>query len=317
VLDQSDQFELRQALSELFLLVHLRENVGSVVEPAHAPRTISHHDISARWGDISILIEIFCPVDLMGFQLVEAYTSTILKYLKINKGFELEVKIRPIAEPADPFYPYLIGKDQEVRCWLAELAGRVEKWLNVDGLPSPLIVDGTNETWHLFVCALTVHNDPSDRLILQSSATRSTDSRLFFECGSVEDAARSEWGKKLRRKLKQRQCGDPKQGRLRMLVVDFSMADTGWPDFICWPAIASRIAEVMHRLVQELDDPVPYDIVLPAQIGPVCGFAPPIWLSGNMEISDHGFLQAAGLTRPVYAKESDITDWGKALRETE
>lgn len=314
VIDQVDQFELHQALSELFLFVYLRKILGRNVAPVHAPRAVSHPDISIQLDSSSILVECFCPIDLMGFQLVKRYTTTILKYLDVNRGFRLVVEIQLNSGATDPFYPYLIGAPQTVRRWLSELVDKAASWLRSDETSSPLFVDGPNRDWRLVVRAFELHKDRDYRLIEMSPPTQSTDTRLFFECGSAESTIQSEWGKKLRRKLKQRQCGDPAPELYRLLVVDFSMADTGWPDFICWPPIASRMAQVVHHIVDELDEPTPYDIVVPAQLGPfVCGFGPPIWLGSADRASAGCLLEAAGLAVPVKANEPGVTDWGQIL----
>jgi hypothetical protein len=72
-------------------------------------------------------------------------------------------------------------------------------------------------------------------------ATQSTDTRLFFEVGTPEDTAKSQWGKKLKdKKLKRQQCGELAEGVLRMLLVNFAMADRGWPHFISGEKFGAR-----------------------------------------------------------------------------
>jgi hypothetical protein len=264
----------------------------------------------ARWGCLEVPIEVYCPVDFMGFQLVENYTSTLLKYLEVNRGFELEVELRPTAEfdfyflYYDFYFPYWFDEEQEMRRWLRMLANEARAWLNADDVRSPLIVKGPNEKWFLKVRADALFTDPRNRLIRMSTATRSTDSRLFFEIGTAKDTACSPWGKKLKRKLEKRQCGDPASDRLRILVVDFRLAETGDAGFICWPKIAARMKEVVHLLARSLCNP--YDVVVPAKLGFDCGFAPAIWLTCDAAAAGSGFLEAAGLARPVQVQEIDI-----------
>ena len=79
--------------------------------------------------------------------------------------------------------------------------------------------------------------------------------------------------------------------------MDFCLADTGWPNFICWPEINKRMAHAVKLIAGSLDTPLPYDVFLPAQLGLNSYFAPAIWLDPNSKLRPEGdaFLESAGL----------------------
>lgn len=297
VLQQSDPFQFHQALAELFLFAHLDACLPNGVKPvARGPSQICPDIEVARHG-LTAAFEVYCPLDLMGFQLLEEYTSIVLKYLDVDRGFTVDADLR-LTTDRDPYYPYSIGDETVIRRWLTTLAEKARAWLGGTAPGHLLKVDGPNGSWFLEIRARELLANPRERLVTMSTPTRSTDSRLFFECGTVDDTAKSEWGKKFSRKLAKKQCGEPAANRLRVLVVDFSLADTGWPDFICWPQINERMAQAVRRIADELGDPCPYDVVLPAQLGLKCGFAPAIWLSPSAKTAGSRFLETGGLMRP-------------------
>ena len=79
------------------------------------------------------------------------------------------------------------------------------------------------------------------REICIQHSRESTDTRLYFESRGLKrtppvlgvEGARDREGSSPKT-----QCGPHAEGSLRCLVLNFALADTGWPDFICWPRIA-------------------------------------------------------------------------------
>ncbi len=293
VLQQSDPFQFQQAFAEIFLFAHLDLYLPNRVRGvAGGPHEICP-DIEVSGSNITAAFEVYCPLDQMGFQLVEEYTWTVLKYLDVNRGFTVEVNMR-LTKDSDRSYRYNVGDETVIRPWLTTLAKRAHGWLSVETPDRLLRVDGPNGEWFLEIRARELHTNPRKRRVIMSTPTCSTDSRLFFECGTADDTARSKWGVKFSRKLARKQCGEPAADRLRILVVDFNLADTGWPDFIYWPQINERMAQAVRLIAVPLGNPSPYDVVLPAQLGLDCGFASAIWLS-QAKAADSRFLVTAGL----------------------
>jgi hypothetical protein len=86
-------------------------------------------------------------------------------------------------------------------------------------------------------------------------------------------------------------------GVLRVLVVNFAQADTGWPDFLGWPDITKRIEDTVWLIAGELTASLSYDLVLPARLDIECFFGQPVWLNSSLEAQGGSFIEAAGVTR--------------------
>lgn len=306
LLKQNDLFQFYQHLALLFLFSHLQKQLGSAVTAAKA-KTISSKtpDISVAWNDLDVRIEVFCPVDFFGFQLVEYYLSHLLIYLDLDRGYQVDVKLGPIDKiEHNSYFTYNFGDETQIRCWLSKLATDVRIWLAGCKEHERRVFEGpSGTTWGAEIRVLALHDDPHNRCVGKSTATHSTDTWWYFEECTLTNTLNSEWGKKLKGKLARRQCGDPTQDRLRVLVVDFSLADAADKDFICRPKVGDRMAEVMQHLAKELGPPIPFDVVLPAQLDFECGFAPGISLNDAAAVEGMRFLESAGLTVPVKARE--------------
>ena len=172
---------------------------------------------------------------------------------------------------------------------------------------NPFELAGPTEKVRLSATLLEVCDNPEDRCIRFLLPTRSTDSKLFFEIGSPKDTAKSQWGKKLLSKMGKRQCGKPAPAYIRVLVVDFSLADTGSPDFICQPRIAKRLTETLDLLVREIGQPLPYDAVLPARLSGKCCFGEVIALDCRRTEEIQQIVKAAWLDRPCVLPHIDQT----------
>lgn len=81
---------------------------------------------------------------------------------------------------------------------------------------------------------------------------------------TAEDTARSQIGRKIGRKIKKRQCGEPSAGYLHILVVDFSLADSDAYSWLGWRYITRRMDEVVKMLADWVGTLLPYDVVIPA-----------------------------------------------------
>ena len=299
VLEQTDLLQFHQALSEFDLLAHLQDAAGTEnAQAASAPPGIKHGDIDLTAGSSQVRVEVYCPADFFGYQLVRRYFSMMFKYLEVDVGFEvtLHLENRHLEEP--PFFNYDI-KENDARTWLAALSTEVGQWItNAQAGEQRLFQDPT-ESLLLSVKIDVLHSDPACRLVAHHTSMRSYDTKLFFdEMGTPESTAQGQWGRKLLDKLQKRQCGAPSPDYLRLLVVDFSLADTGWPDFINWPNTAKRLAATLNLLVDEAGTPLPYDGVLPAQLSRECGFGKIIPLDKQRTEEIERVIQAASLDRP-------------------
>ena len=297
ILHQTDQFEFEQALAEFFLLVHFRNVQGVEARPTVQEQLdLKNYDIDLFTDESRVRVEVYSPVDFFGAQLLERMLSSLFKYLDVEKGFDINLRIETSVK--DGSYAYETGKQEIVREWLKRLKSEAEEWvMNADPGHQERFNGPTDQIW-LDAELKDVCNNPEPRQVRVFSPSQSTDSRLFFEVGSPEDTAKSQWGRRLRNKLKKRQCGEPDPSYLRLLIVNFSLADTSFPDFICWPRIAKRLRETLILLSDKARPPLPYDCVLPARLDTKCCFGRVIALdSGNTEKIKR-FVEATSLDHP-------------------
>lgn len=316
VLKQTDPMEFGGRLSELYLFSHIAHRMPGRVNLASGPRSNQRPDMKVSADGMDVAIEVYGPTNLFGFQLVTTYAIRILKYLEIDRGYVLRVKIEPGTEH-DAFFAYQFETEKEIRPWLRQFAEAAAAWLS-NPSPQPVFQkEGPNASgWKLSIEMENFYEDRCLREIGQNTAGRSDDARLYFEVGTAKETASGWWGQRVRKKMAERQAGSaPTDGLLRLLVVDFARLDTSFPDFICWPRIVERIDTSVRLLASEIGGPLPYDVVLPARLGPSCCFGTPVWF-GEGDIEDRqSFFDLAGLTIPCEAPRVEEVDWSSILTE--
>ena len=297
VVQQTDPIQFEQALRELFLLKHLQNVPEAQACPVLARAQSKHYDIDLTTSGLSACIELYNPIDFFGFQLVKRLVSPVFKYLDIDKGFEIDLQLKT-SKDMDGFYAYEVGDEKSVRRWLTCLQSEVAKWITDGHAGHQRQFAGPTERVWLLATLREVYNNVEKRDIRFVLLSQSTDSKLFFEIGTAKDTAESEWGRKLLYKLEKRQCGKPDLDYLRVLVVDFSLADTGFPDFICQPKIAKRLSQTVELLINKIGPPLPYDAVLPARLSEKCCFGKVIALDCRRTEEIEQLVQATLLDRP-------------------
>ena len=70
---------------------------------------------------------------------------------------------------------------------------------------------------------------------------------------------------------------------------------------------------VTKLLVTKLGGALPYDLVLPAQLGLECCFGPMIVLDRARQCEASAFAEAAGLDRPCVSRGEREVDWLSVL----
>ena len=147
--------------------------------------------------------------------------------------------------------------------------------------------------------------DSGNRQISSIMATHSTDTKLLFEVGTAQNTSRSPWGRNLKNKVKKQQCGEPTEGILRMLVVNFAMAESGRPHFISEEKFGMRFRDVIVGFDSVKQH---YDVVLPAQLGHECCFGKPIWINAPWEVKVGDFIAKAGLDRACVSPPASTSE---------
>lgn len=298
---QTNPFQLGGCLAELFLFAHLRRSLGDSVRAVATEPSQKGADIEASLDDLSVRLEVYSPIDLMGFQIIERQLGAIFKYLEVDRGFRLHLALCSSHDDAtSAFYPLLIPGESQVVRWLEHFSEKAHAWLNGNCLMvgDSVRIEGPGRNLFIEARLETVEDDPTNREITFVCATHSTDSRLLFECRSPEEIAKSSWGQKIKTKLEKKQAGPSGLNNLRILVIDFARANTASPDFICWPKIASKLEGTVSILAKGIHTPPSYDVLLPARLDFNCCFSLPIWIDESKARQGKLFIQKLQLNRP-------------------
>ena len=298
LLETKHPLDLKRVLAELFLFAHLSDRIMTPVNPPGLKNSNKHPDLEIQFNDLLVRIEVYTPVDFFGFQLLLTYIQQALKYLEIAREYHLAVEIEPLPkqqdyDQEDLFYPYTVPNESEVHTWLHKFRKMAYRWLSQRNPEQEITVPGPGEKINVVIKLLEFNNNEKNRCVKLSPATRSTDTRLFFEIGRPEDTARSQWGHKIKEKIEAHQCGDQLPNTLRILVINFALADTGWPHFISDRRFAVRFNETIKLLVE---GEKPFDIVLPARLHFDCCFGHPTWITESTTQAEE-FLQVAELNK--------------------
>lgn len=329
VLDCKDPFQFSQAISELYLFNWLHINVGPNVKPANTTRGQSNWDISTNIDDHEIRFEIYTPIELAGHQLFERILSSLLKYLKLPIGYELDVKIGIQKsdleyDQQDLFYVYDTGNQELVNKWLFLFEKQIKSWIKCESIlkrknrqktiigPGPRLKVTTKITkWH------KVSNKQRPyRCIYIYHPTKSSDTKLWFENDNPDVLSKNLWGKKIQGKMCKQQAGQSDNNYTRALVLNFMLADTGWPEFICEDWFTTNFGNLITHLAGESQ---PYDLVVPAQLGFDCCFGVPAWIS-NYHKENHNYIGKLGLSKkcepPQKATQKEIDEILNLPKET-
>jgi hypothetical protein len=311
LLHQTDRFQFDSCLAELFLFLYLRQHLGDSVRAATLGPSQKGPDIVVSWEDLSVKLEIYSPIDLMGFQMIEKLLGSLFKYIEVDRGFQLHIDITSICDfPKSSFYPLSIPSERQLILWLKDVAEKAYVWLSQSHLRDGhhLRVEGPGCDMVIDARLQKLEDDPAIREIAYNFGSYSTDCRLLFECETPDAIARSRWGQKIKQKLEKKQAGLSGAHDLNILVIDFDRAHTSSPNFICWPKIADKLSETVAAIVKNISGPTSYDMLLPARLNLECCFSAPIWIDRSKTQRGQIFIQKARLNRPCTEGVQDQTE---------
>jgi hypothetical protein len=292
---------IAQALAELQLFAHLRSGLGNAVAAAPEPCGQRGNDINVTLDGEQHMIEVYTPLELAGWRLFEANLGRALRYLDVDRGYEIGFTVDATADLHDDpvghfYYPYSFPPEKEIRAWFASFLTAAREWLLSDQPDRVLRLSGPGGVVQIDLELEALDCEASGRLIHGTWGGRSNSTRLVFrQCAQL--IASSEWGRKLRAKLGRRQCGDAAPDRLRLLVLNFDLGDESGFEFMNSERFAARFSEFVQLLVDPSD--LPYDAVLPALLGLNCGFGRVVVLDQQRASAVERFIAAAALDRPV------------------
>ncbi len=291
VLAAADPFQFAQALAELYLLGRLRHAFGDQVHPADLGPSQRGPDIEVQSPALLAKLEVYTPIELSRSQTLERYVPIVLKYIDAPVGFSLNAEM--VDTNNDLFCVYKF--QSAPGAWLEDFAEKAADWIDKASTGATLSLPVPAPGVVLKLRLVKRFDDPTHREVTFSPPGKSTDTRLFFEVGTFCDTAKSEWGRKLKAKLFKEQCGHSGDGVLRILVLNFSLADTGWPEFITRPSFHDRFAATIDCLVKTKR---PYDVVLPANLSLTPFFGEAVLLDPSVEHSVRQFIGECHLDPP-------------------
>ena len=292
-----DTIEFSRAVSEFELFVHLQMHCGgrASVIPSSQVRT---PDFSVQpddpQTDNQLLIELYTPVDDFGCYTFERNLFNLIKNLRISLGFDVEVEILS----KNTYYPHTFPCFRDVEAWLYKYRDVISNWIQTAEEGDVKITDTPWSDVSVKIMLNQLHESVHDRSIVFGPSTRSTDTIHYFRIDDPDTFISTQWGQKLIGKMCLRQAGDPRAGVLRILCVDFSLADTYDYSFLVDKSVVSRLHRYLRRMCERLPDPLPYDVVLPCAIDDQCGFGNPIFIADIDYHDSRRQLSSVGLSIP-------------------
>lgn len=301
IIKAKDPFELEQYLAELYLYNHLYKKLRENVKPKHKKGIQKIWDISTSINKSEVRIEIFTPIELASYQNYKTSIRILLKFMDLPFGYDLHVQVNISKStngynPQDLYYSQQFGSIEEVHVWLKNFHDSVKNWLqNVDmsnQKSTGMVISGPGGNLEVRLTINELSNDPNNREISIIWPTSSSDTELFFSVGEVEDWARWEWGRKIKKKMFDQQCGPTNSNYIRILVINFALADSGWPNFISEESFTTNFESLIRFLVNQEN---PYDIVIPAQLNLSCCFGYPVSIKKEMIKLTHETISLLGM----------------------
>ncbi|HBH11633.1 MAG TPA: hypothetical protein DDX29_00700 [Clostridiales bacterium] len=307
----NDTMNFSRALAELFMFIHLYKRVGERVESINPIQDRKIPDLSIEFDELTVLVEIVTPGDYYGFQYFERCLMQLIKYIDIDKGFDIQIK----ANTDDLYFPITFPEFRVVKCWLEDFQNELLEWLPIASVGDSITKTGPDGTLKLDIILKSMYEDIEIRSVSNGSSTRSTDTKLYFDIEDIKDLATSPWGFKIKEKLEMQQAGKFSDGIVRILAVNFSAADTAFPSFLNQEKYYKRVDELVRYLSRKIQPYPPYDVVIPCVLGVKCGFVVPIVLSAYSNTFVDYLIKSLGLDCPIYEPEVATKEQVKEFME--
>ncbi|MFA4839671.1 MAG: hypothetical protein WC703_09370 [Candidatus Neomarinimicrobiota bacterium] len=271
----NDSFVLSRSLAELSLFAYLYDNLKSKVTPIRRVQNQKSPDISVKLDDSEYLIEVFSPTDYYGYQVFSRLLISCLKNLDIGIGFKISIDSK-----AQNFgYTSDFPKYKDVYEWIEQFRVGFIKWIMTAKEGDICNVDSPTDSLKLEVKVESIDQNPKIRSISWNQATRSTDTICFFRINEPVKFANSQMGPKIKDKLQKQQAGEPRDRVLRILAINFGLADTSDLSFLNNSKYHANFDEHIKYLSSDIKPYPPYDVVLACELSYKCGFAKPVNLT--------------------------------------
>ena len=192
------------------------------------------------------------------------------------------------------------NRDSELVAWLKKLVQEVSEWFAKAEAGDFREFEGLNGVFWLEARLAAAYGSSAVREVMFDEPGRSNDTRNSLRIASagvystISDR-KEDWAKdkavasavSLQRTV------------FRILIVDFSLADSDAYSWLSWPSIARRMDEVVKMLADRAGPPLPYDAVIPAVLDKrhdrECCFGKTVILDQEREAEIRTLVKSSGL----------------------
>ncbi len=295
LLECKDRMAFPGRLAEMYVFAHLKKNyVGNV----NAIRSIYNkhvHDIDIEVANQKLKLEIYTPYDFYAYKVFYDLLWSLVENLPVNFRFSLSIT----TNTSDPYYPINFPKGKKVYIWFNNLENTLIKWLQNAHLKDVYIVKSPCKGLEVRFELIDKLNNSNINIVSLNPSGMSIDTKLLFEPSDVVSSIKQQWAGKVKLKLEKLQAGPTEDYLIRILLLNFSTAETGDFGFLKEQNYFSNIERMIKILASKIEPYPPYDAVIPCVLGLTCGFASPIILSQNMEDKIASLLPIVHLNDPI------------------
>ena len=313
ILNCNDSLSFGRYLSELFLFVFLVEKLDDNVKPIRRIENQKTPDISITSNDLEFLFEIFTPMDFYGYQAFTKLVTQTLKNLNIDSVFDIITKL----ESSNFYYAFDFPNFRDVYKWIDNYEKEILIFLQSAKVGHSFKRELFSESI-IFTSKLNkIYEDKNIRSVIFNESTRSNDTKLYFEIDDPKYFAETQWGVKIKDKLRRKQAGDKRDGVIRILAINFSYSDTSDISFFNSKKYYDNLVNDIKFLISDIKPYPPYDLVVPCELGFNCGFIKPINLSDYENSKIEELFSIIHLDKPIVkapkASKSEVDEIFKAL----
>ena len=291
----NDIMSFPRILAELDLFIHLYKKMGSNVKPIRRVQNQKSPDISVKYNDFEVLIEVYSPMDFYGYQAFSKLVTQSIKNLSLPFGFDIFIN----SKSKNRYYVYDFPDFKQVYKWIDTFQKQVTIWLEIAKIGEIFKINTPAPSVEIIIKFEKKEINPEVRTVSFGEPTRSTDTKLYFEISDPTRFAKTEWGNKIKDKLQKQQAGEQRGKVIRILAINFSFSDTSDISFFNLEKYHKNLTNDIKYLASNIEPYPPYDIVLPCELGFECGFVKPVNLSKCNDSFINEFLSEVHLANPL------------------
>lgn len=285
----NDSYNLSRYLAELYLFVYLYELHGDSVQPVDLSNE-RLPDLTIKLNDLEYKIEVYTPGDFYSYEVFKRYLITLLKYLPIDIGFDITIRVTS----DNLYHPNYFPLFRAVEVWLTSFQDEIIKWIKNAKKYDTFTANGPLSGVQINIEVRELYDSWEIREIIVHGATNSVSTRLFFERVDDNIIPTHAWGIKIKDKFIKQQAGPPNSGSIRILIVNFILTDISCKLFDTQKYF-QNFEKIIRYHAQEINPYPPFDIVIPSDLDYTCRFSKPIIFENSKQYILNEHLSQIGL----------------------